>query len=109
MATLNHDPVDLVQQLGRQQIHIVDQTLKAVAGFIELAIAQHGPNGFMAVGQFLEPVEITVQALLQNSQDQNIPQFHTRTTDIMAAILKHVSLEQTCDLVEGRFVLIEIL
>ena len=58
MACLNNALVDLLQQLRRQQRHVVFEGLKVVAHITESAVAQNLANAVVLVDQFMQPVVV---------------------------------------------------
>ncbi len=57
MTGIDHDAIDAIEHLRREQAQIVPQRLQAVAGVVRpIAVAEHLADGAMLVGQFLNPV-----------------------------------------------------
>ncbi len=66
MPGLYHHLIDLIQYLGRKQLHIVFEGLQMIAPIIiRETMAQHLSNGLVVIHQFLQSVIITIQAQAQ--------------------------------------------
>lgn len=58
-----HHLIDLIQYLGRKQLHIVLEDLQMVGQIIiRETMTQHLANGPVVIHHLLQPVKITIQA-----------------------------------------------
>ncbi len=84
--TGSHDLlVDPIQHFGGEQAQVVLQCLQRVARVIRpIAMAKHLADGRMLVGQFLDPIVISIQPQTQGAEYQDAPLGHARSAGVRA-------------------------
>ena len=79
MARTHHDLIDLVQYFRGEQPQIVFERLQVIVLLIRpVAMTEHLAQGFVLIGQFLNPVIVGVQTQPQHTQNEDLPLRHTR-------------------------------
>ena len=76
MATGNNEPVDLLEQFGREQANVVLEALQAVEVLIKGAVTEHLAQGVVLVDEFEQVVVVAVEVQAHNTTDQDAPQGH---------------------------------
>ena len=93
MPGRHHLLVDPLQNLRREQAQVVLQRLQLVIRLIvPVAVPQHVADGFVLVGQILNPVVVGVQSQPQHPQHQNVPLRHARPAGIRAGFALRIGL-----------------
>ena len=70
----------------------------------EVAVAQERAYRIVMVRQFVKTVEVAAQSLLQDAQDQNLPQIHPRTPDRAVGLRQDVLVQQRKQLLTQHLV-----
>ena len=77
----HHLLIDAIQKLRREQAQVVLERLQLVFGRVgPVAMTQHLAQRAVLIGQFLNAVVVGIQAQAQDSQNQDPPLLHSRTT-----------------------------
>lgn len=91
MPGLDHDFVELSQDVFSEQAHVVLDRLQVVLVIvIQQAVPEHLANLAVVVDHLVNPVVIPVEVQAQNAQHKNFPKLHTRT----ACALVHIIWDQ---------------
>ena len=110
VPALHHQASHRRQQLGRQQRHVVDHRLVLVVRLVtEVAVAQKRAYRIVMVRQFMQTVKVAAQALLQDSQHQDLPQVHSRAPDRAVGLRQDMLVQQRIQLLAQRLVTPDVL
>ena len=73
---MDDELVNLIQQLRREQRHVVLEGLQVVVDILKRSVAEYLAQGVVLVDQFMQTVVVAVQIQPHNTADQNRPQRH---------------------------------
>ena len=83
MAGAHYLLIDSIQQFRCKQAQVVFERLHFVLGLVRpVAVPQHLAQRVVLICQFVNPVEVRIQAQSQHAQHQDAPLLHSRATRV---------------------------
>lgn len=73
MARIDHELIDFIEQFRRKHADVVCQRLMMVIHFVEHAVAEHGTDITVFIGQVVQSVVINTQIQPDYAEHQNRP------------------------------------
>jgi len=80
MSGLDHQLIDLIQNLMCEKTQVILDRLQVVCRFVfPASVPEHLPDGVVLVGQLMDTVVIGVEAQVQRAEYQDLPLLHPGT------------------------------
>jgi hypothetical protein len=94
MTRLDHQLIDLIEQLWGEQSDIVLERLKVVGHIFKSPMAKHLAQGSMFAHEFVQAVVVDVEVKADDTAHQNRPQGHARASVVLVNFGRYLVLQQ---------------
>lgn len=116
MTGIDYRLIDFIQQLRREQTKVVLERLQLVLALVgPVAVTQELAQRTVLIRQFVDPIEVGIQAQAQHAEHQDSPLLHPRATRIGVGLafahraIRHDPFEYLEDPIPKRRLRVDVL
>ena len=109
MAGLHDQLVDLIEQLRREQAHVVLECLMVIADILKSTMAEHFADRVVMIDKFVQTIVINVEVQPDHAADQYRPQGHAGTAIVFVHPWGDLTRQQLEDRGSKRGVHVQVL